>query len=165
MTLSCFLTSTQSHVKCGKNKSVYMGTVRSWPEPVTEHLVKGQSQPWEHRCEEFTLVTSQTSFTGWQPRGKVLYMEIASFRVFSSEPLSSEQGKLFLFCYRLVTNSFLGLSENWSDATMYLYLISYNCVCPFNCVEPGKRQLSRAYRAGQSEPHLTEDLSVAPCPI
>lgn len=97
-----------------------MGTVRSRPGPVIEHLVKGQSQPWEHRCEEFTLVTSQTSFTGWQPRGKVLYMEIASFRVFSSEPLSSEQGKLFLFCYRLVTNSFLGLSENWSESATYL---------------------------------------------
>jgi len=27
-----------------------MGIVRSWPEPVIEHLVKGCSQPWEHRC-------------------------------------------------------------------------------------------------------------------
>lgn len=32
----------------------FMETVMSWPEPLTEHPVKGHSQPWEHRCEQFT---------------------------------------------------------------------------------------------------------------
>ena len=34
-----------------------MGTDRSLPEPVIEHLVKGHGWPWEHSCEQFTSVT------------------------------------------------------------------------------------------------------------
>jgi len=33
-----------------------MGIIRSWPEPVMEHLVKGCSQPGEHRWKQFTCV-------------------------------------------------------------------------------------------------------------
>lgn len=32
-----------------------MGTVRSGPERVIKHLVKGLGQPWVHRCKQFTL--------------------------------------------------------------------------------------------------------------
>jgi len=28
---------------------ICIGIARSWPEPMTEHLVKGYSQLWEHR--------------------------------------------------------------------------------------------------------------------
>ena len=68
-----------------------MGTGMSWPEPVIEQLVKGHSQPWEHRWKKFTCVTrmggawlhcSLTSFNGWQLEGKDLSLETASFGVF-----------------------------------------------------------------------------------
>lgn len=127
MTLSFFLTSTQSHIKCGKNKSVYMGTVRSWPEPVTEHLVKGQSQPWEQRSKQFTCVTrrsgpwvypSLTSFKGRQLQRKHFYLEIASYGVFS-KPGSSERGKQFPLYYWIVTVLFLKQSphQRWKGKT------------------------------------------------
>jgi len=69
-----------------------MGTVKSWPEAVIEHLVKGRSQPWEHRWKQFTCVAlwggpwiylSLTLFRGWSLQGKDLCLEIASFGVFS----------------------------------------------------------------------------------
>jgi len=68
-----------------------MGTVRSQ----IEHLVKEHSQPWEHRCKQFTCETgrsrpwvhpSLTLFKGWQPKGKYLYLEIVSFGSFSAGP-------------------------------------------------------------------------------
>lgn len=34
-----------------------MGSVRSGPEPVIEHLVKGHSQPGKHRWKQFTCGT------------------------------------------------------------------------------------------------------------
>lgn len=47
-----------------------IATVQLQPELVIEHLVRWHSQPWEHRCEQFTCMTrvhhSLTSFTGWQ---------------------------------------------------------------------------------------------------
>ena len=54
-----------------------MEIIRSQPESVIEHLVKGHSQSWEHRWDQFTCVTRQggpwahpslTSFKGWQPK-------------------------------------------------------------------------------------------------
>ena len=84
-----------------------MRTVRSQPEPVTEHLAKGLSQPWEHRCEQFTWVTergepwvypSLTSFKGLQPQGKQLCLEITSFGVFGKS-WSLKKAKSFLFYY------------------------------------------------------------------
>jgi len=65
-----------------------IGTVRSGPEPVTEHLMKGCSQTREHRWKQITCVTgrvhpSLTSFKGWQLQGKHLYSEIIFFGVFS----------------------------------------------------------------------------------
>jgi len=64
-----------------------MGTIRSWPEPVIEHLVKGQGQPPWHSWKQFTCVTkrgesSQISFKGLQPKGKVFFLEAAFFGVF-----------------------------------------------------------------------------------
>ena len=35
-------------------KGYYTGTVKSKPEPVIEHLVKGHRRPWEHRWKHFT---------------------------------------------------------------------------------------------------------------
>jgi len=69
-----------------------MGTIRSGPEPVIEHLVKGHSQSREHRWKQFTSGTggsgtrfhlSLTSFRGWQLQGKHLCLETASFGMFS----------------------------------------------------------------------------------
>jgi len=57
-----------------------------------EHLVKGQSQSWEHRFQQFTSATvrirprahsRQTSFKDWQPKRKHLYLDVASFGIFS----------------------------------------------------------------------------------
>ena len=39
------------------NAAWYMGIFKSQPEPVIEHLVKGHSQPWEHRWKQFTCAT------------------------------------------------------------------------------------------------------------
>jgi len=36
-----------------------MGTAQSRPEPVIQHLVRGHSQPWEHRWKKFTCVTGR----------------------------------------------------------------------------------------------------------
>jgi len=72
---------------------------------VIEHLVKGHGQLWEHRCQQFTGVIrgmwSQGPplpylIKGWQPRGRSLFVEVASFWEFSSQPISSEWGKLLL---------------------------------------------------------------------
>jgi len=69
-----------------------MGSLRSWPEPVTEHLVRGQSQSWEHRWKLFTHATgrgepyvhpSLTIFKGWQLQEKNLYLEIIYLGVFN----------------------------------------------------------------------------------
>jgi len=38
-------------------KAKCMRTVRSQCVPVIEHLVKGRSQPWEHRWKQFTCAT------------------------------------------------------------------------------------------------------------
>lgn len=88
-----------------------MGTVRSQPGPVTEHLVQGRSQPCEHRWQQSqgppTVQPSITSYEHWQPQGKGLCLEMSSFGVLG-EPWSSEWGKRFLFCYRIVTAAFLG---------------------------------------------------------
>lgn len=92
-----------------------MGTVRSQ----IEHLVKEHSQPWEHRCKQFTCETgrsrpwvhpSLTLFKGWQPHRKHLYLEIAAFGVLG-EPWFSERGKWFLLCYQVGTATLLGRSK------------------------------------------------------
>ena len=72
-----------------------VGTLRTWPEPVIEQLVKGCSQPQEHRCTQLSGATrkggprvhlSLTSFKGWQPEQKHFYMEIASLGSFQKSP-------------------------------------------------------------------------------
>jgi len=45
-------------------------TVRLWPEPVIEHVVKRCSQPWEHRWKEFNCATRR-GFTPPWPRLRV----------------------------------------------------------------------------------------------
>lgn len=77
---------------------LFMGTVGSWSEPEIEHLVKRHGQPRGHRCKQYTCVTL-TSFKGWQPRDCFLLE-------FSSELVSSDQGKLFLSYFWLVTSVF-----------------------------------------------------------
>ena len=52
-----------------------MGTIGSGPELAIEHLLKGHSQ---HMWKQFTL----TSFKGWQPQEKYLYLENTFFGVF-----------------------------------------------------------------------------------
>ena len=53
------------------NRSLWMGTAESQPEPLIEHLGKGQL--WEHRWRQFTC---GTPFKGWLPLGKDLFLEI-----------------------------------------------------------------------------------------
>ena len=106
-----------------------MGTIRSGPEPVIEHLAKGHSQSREHRWKQFTSGTggsgtrfhlSLTSFRGWQLQGKHLCLETASFGMFS-KPWSSEWGEWFLLYYWIVNSAFLRWSETGSKQ---LYLLS-----------------------------------------
>lgn len=70
-----------------------------------------------HLCETRRsgprICLSLTLFKDWQPRGKHLYLEIASIWEFSSESLYLKWSKLFLPYYQIVTNTFLGLSENY----------------------------------------------------
>mgnify|MGYP001852612538 CR=1 FL=1 len=89
------------------------GTVRSWPEPVIEHLVKGCSQPWQHRWKQ------STPFKGWQPGGKLFCLEITLFGVFR-ELWSLAKGKWFFFFVTvLLLLLFLG----------DLKLVLINCIC------------------------------------
>ena len=117
--------SRSEHLCFGLDRTTnrFMGTVRSGPEPVIEHLVKGCSQPWEHRWKQLICVTgragfwvhcSLTSLKGWQPQGKCFYLGIASLMVFS-EPWSLERGKWFLYDW-IVTNIFLGFEASVSAA-------------------------------------------------
>ena len=90
-----------------------MGIVRSWPEPVIEHLVKGCSQPWQHRWKQ------STPFKGWQPGGKLFCLEITLFGVFR-ELWSLAKGKWFFFFVTvLLLLLFLG----------DLKLVLINCIC------------------------------------
>jgi len=88
-------TKEQSRTSVGhisEIKDHCMGVAKPRPEVVIEHLVKGCSQPWEHRWKQFNLVTGRggpclhpllTSFKGWQPQGKGASVEIPPFGVFS----------------------------------------------------------------------------------
>jgi len=40
--------------KLSINEAICMRIAKSWPEPMIDHLVKGHSQPWEHRWKQFT---------------------------------------------------------------------------------------------------------------
>jgi len=42
-----------------------MGIAKLQPEPMIEHLVKGHSQPWEHRCKQFTCVTKRVESSSY----------------------------------------------------------------------------------------------------
>jgi len=84
-----------------------MGTIRSQPGPVIEHLVKGCGQPWEHSWKQFTCATgrgepwlplSLTSFKGWQPKGNYLYLVTVSIWSFQ-QALILRKGKPFLLYY------------------------------------------------------------------
>ena len=102
-----------------------MGTIRSQPEPVIEHLVKG------HKCKQFTYLIgkgesrfhpSPSSFKGWQLKGKHFFLETASFGSFLWA-LILWKGKVFFFSLLLnfiviivniviiVTATFFGWSE------------------------------------------------------
>lgn len=91
-----------------------MKAVRSWTEPVVEHLVKGHSQPW---CKQFTCAVrwvdpawdypSLTSCKGWQPRGKHVYLEIASLRSIPVSP-DPQKGVSYSFFTTLWPVPFLG---------------------------------------------------------
>jgi len=67
-----------------------MGIAKLQPEPMIEHLVKGRSQPWEHRWKQLAYVTgtrfrpSLTSFKDWLPPGRDLYLEISLLEFFKS---------------------------------------------------------------------------------
>ena len=73
-----------------------------------------------HLCDwkEWTP-PSQTSFKGWQPQGKHLYLEITFFGVFS-EPWFLEGGEQFLHYRSCVTAIFLGFKAI-IFATPYVY--------------------------------------------
>lgn len=76
-----------------------MGTVRSQPELVIKHLVKGCSQPCEHRWQQSQcpprVQPSLPSCEQWQLQGEDLCLEMSSFRALS-EPWFSGWGKRFL---------------------------------------------------------------------
>jgi len=83
-----------------------MVTTESRPEPLIENLGKGPSQPWKHRWRQFSCVTrrggawlhlSYTSFKGWLPLGKDLWLKIPPSWNFPYEPRSSETGEHFSF--------------------------------------------------------------------
>lgn len=96
--------------------STCMGTIRSRLKPVIEHLVKGHSQPWEHRCEQFTCLTgkgaprvqpSLTHLRAGSQRRRIFTWRLPSLGV-SSKPCSSKRSKLFLLCYGTMSDAFLG---------------------------------------------------------
>lgn len=94
---------------------VCMGTVRSWPEAVTERLVKGTAALGGqaeaiHLCHQkgwSQLHSSLSSCEGWLLQGKHLSTEVLSFGEFvSPDPQTGVCDSFFV--YQIVTTTFLG---------------------------------------------------------
>ena len=97
-----------------------MGIAESQPEPMTEHLRKGHSQPWEHRWQQFQKPGSSPPYRqlkGWLPPGKVFTWRYLLLAYLVNPKLWNGASKSFLSW--MVTSSLFWVIQNWFSAIAF----------------------------------------------